>query len=94
MRMFALWEEATNCRMMPAFVCQKIRISMKLRKEVRKLVLYNALHPFNIFEYCAVWTNRQIGEEHYKNNCPFLEGLETAPKYLAEWLSARAQELN
>ncbi len=97
MQMVALWEEATNRRVLQVSGRWDIRSSLdprgyfELQNENEQWILRNAPSPLNIFDYCAKWISERRNVEPKGSLCVLLETVRT---FLAEWITASAQEAN
>ncbi len=93
MQAVALWEEATNWRVLQASAHQDIEHSLDcgrcIRIERDENILHNASREVDIFEYCAGWSKRHVPE---KGSLGLV--IETVRTFLAEWFAESEGEPN
>ncbi len=100
MQMVALWDEATNWRVLQASAHQDIfnssvnAFSLKYFNKNQKRILRNVQHPVNIFNYCTNWVIEQIGKEHLGWKGSLGVVMETVRSFLAEWITECGLEPN
>ena len=100
MQMVALWDQATNWRVLQASSHQDIdnskwnASSFKFENKNKQRVLCYAPHPVNIFDYCAEWTVEQIEKKLLRRQGSLGVVIETVRTFLAEWITANTLEPN
>ncbi len=94
MQMVALWEEATNWRVLQASAHQDIFISDNWGDELQERVLENALYDYHIFDYCAEWAADLLDEGLLQMRCSAGLVMETVRSFLAEWITASVEDSN
>ncbi len=86
MQAIALWDEATNWRVLQASAHQDIWISLEASKyleiENEEKVLNDAPCGVDIFDFCAEWTTEHVPE---KGSLGVV--IETVRTFLAEWIA-------
>ncbi len=97
MQLVALWDDATNWRVLQASAHHDVEIStfhgflMSLRKNNQK-VLPNASRTVNIFDYCTKWTIEELSKGTIQWRSLLGVVLETVRTFLAEWITATGRE--
>ncbi len=100
MQMVALWDKATNWRVLQASAHQDILRSLSYLQFMEfeninvERVLHNAPRSVNIFDYCAKWTDDQLGKISLGWKGSLGVVTETVRTFLAEWISARPRRPN
>ncbi len=91
MQAVALWDDATNWRVLQASAHEDIENSLqcweRLQIENEEKVLHNVSCEVNIFDYCSEWTKQTIKS---KGSVGVL--IETVRSFLAEWTVERTRE--
>ncbi len=91
MQAVALWDKATNWRVLQASAHQDIIISLECSKylETRndEMVLLNVRHRANIFNYCTEWSKQHLT---WRSSLGIV--IETVRTFLAEWMIESARE--
>ncbi len=86
MQAVALWEEATNRRVLQASAHQDLRRSLQIpesSKMEKERILNNVSRGVDIFDFCAEWAMEHIEEKGLLGVV-----LETARTFLGEWIVA------
>ncbi len=104
MQMVALWDKATNWRVLQASAHQDIENSKdwedKMPIDDEEQIPNNSLHQVNILDYCAKWTSERIAESiiqrkrHTRVKGPAGVVMETVRTFLAEWITSNALDPN
>ncbi len=85
MQAVALWDEATNWRVLQASAHRDIKNSLSQRPIIMRneeKVLRNTPHRVNIFHHCAEWSKK-----HNYNKRSLGVVIETVRTFLAEWIT-------
>ena len=107
MQMVALWDQATNWRVLQASAYQDIQhsidnsrclksnpILIECKNETVKQVGNNARSSINIFDYCTKWTREHIDSGFGVSKGSLGVVMETVRTFLAEWITRNHQEPN
>ncbi len=95
MQAVALWEEATNWRVLQASAHQDIKNSRghfeDREIEYEEKVLGNVRHGSNIFNYCVEWSKQRIRWTGRRKGSRGVV-IETVRTFLAEWIVTSGRE--
>ncbi len=100
MQMVALWDEATNWRVLQASahhdndISSRYAVLLEFESENDQRILQNAPDLVNIFDYCANWTAEQIEQGFVRWKGSLGVVMETVRTFLAEWITANPREPN
>ena len=86
MQAVALWDEATNWRVLQASAHRDILLSITSGLRNQR-ILHNHPHEVDIFDFCAEWNM-----ESNTNKCILGVVMETVRTFLAQWIVASGQE--
>ncbi len=99
MQMVALWDEATNWRVLQSSARRDIENSkghvwslLRSGNERMQRILSNVPNSVSIFDYCAKWTVKRIDKKFFVEKGLLGVGIETVRTFFAEWISGSTQE--